>query len=132
MRRHRQSIWTNSLLSLAVSLLCGFGCVLSCAVFFSAITFFLMDNMKLLPVLSGVSLAIGSYVGAFICGKHRRRRGLIEGAICGLFMYLLCSFYGLAALSSLTDIRKLLLLTISGAAGGVTGVNSKRPENLRN
>lgn len=132
MRRYRQSIWTNSLLSIAVSLLCGFSCVLICAVFFSAMIFIFMDNMKLLHVLSGAALAIGSYVGSFICGKHRRRRGLIEGAMCGLFMYLICTLLGLAALSSLTDIKKLLLLTAFGAAGGVAGVNSKRPEKLRN
>ena len=76
-----------------------------------------------------VSLIAGGVVSGQICGKYRRKRGLIDGIICGSILYFMIFAAGIAA-GEFTDIRKLLLLLIAGAVGGVSGVNSKRPKNL--
>ena len=47
-------------------------------------------------------------------------------------MYAVLSLASIITDGSLPVIKKLLLLAISCAAGGVVGVNSKRPKKLRN
>lgn len=130
MRRHRQSIWSNTFLSFAAAVLCGIGCILAASLVLSALSFFVMGSMQFLKLFSFVALVLGAYTSGSVCGKYRRRRGLIDGCICGALLYTVIAAAGLAASGGLTDIKKLLLLTAVGAAGGVAGVNSKRPKNL--
>lgn len=132
MRRYHQSLWTNTLLSIAVSALFGAICTLISTAVFSAFTFIFIGNLKFINIFGIVSLAIGSYMGGLICGKYRRRKGLFEGILCGLFMYLIAIIFGGIIFGATMSIKKLLLLTIFGAIGGVVGVNAKRPEKLRN
>ena len=89
-----------------------------------------LDDMRYSAILSSAACLIGSFSGAYLGGKYRRRRGIIEGALCGLLMYAVFSAAGLVLTGSPAGIKKLLLLTVSGAAGGVCGVNSKRPKRL--
>lgn len=129
MRRHRQSLWTNTFFSFAVPVSVGAVCIVLCIAFFSAITFFVLKSIQFQNVFIMVSLVAGGVVSGQICGKYRRKRGLIDGIICGSILYFMIFVAGIAA-GEFTDIRKLLLLLIAGAVGGVSGVNSKRPTNL--
>ena len=45
-------------------------------------------------------------------------------------MYAVIAAAGVILLGEPAGIKKLLLLTVSGAAGGVSGVNSARPKKL--
>ena len=89
-----------------------------------------LDDMRFSGALTSASCAAGSFSGAYIGGKYRRRKGLICGTLCGLMMYAIFSAAGLLLTGSPAGIKKLLLLTVSGASGGVCGVNSKRPKHL--
>lgn len=129
MRRYRHSLWTNTLFSFAVPVLIGFLCMLICSVIFSALTFFIFKSMVFLKIFTVVSLAVGGVISGKICGKYRRHRGLIDGTLCGVFLYAL-TFSVSFAVGETTDIKKLLLFVVSGAIGGVIGVNSERPRNL--
>lgn len=129
MRRHRQSLWTNTLFSFAVPVSAGVVCIFLCSVFFSAITFFVLKSVQFQNIFTMVSLAAGGTVSGQICGKYRRKRGLIDGIICGAALYFLIFTAGII-MSETADIKKLLLLIIAGAVGGVSGVNSKRPKSL--
>lgn len=131
MRRHHQSIWTNSRLSITMAAGIGLAVVLLFTMFFSAIIYFLMDDMSFADFSSTVSLSVGAILGGYICGRFRRKRGLIEGIICGAVMYTALSIAGIVANTGILDIKKLLLLMAFCAAGGVSGVNSKRPKNYR-
>ncbi len=130
MRRHRRSIWTNGPLSAAVSVLCGLLATAAAWLLLSGLLFFVMRDMKLIRGFSGVALAFGGYSGAFLYGKYHRSRGLFGGSVCGAVMYGLLSICSIIFLGTPSGIKKLLLLTVSGAAGGVAGVNSKRPGKL--
>ncbi|MDE6519250.1 MAG: TIGR04086 family membrane protein [Ruminococcus sp.] len=129
MRRYRHSLWTNTLFSFAVPVLIGVLCMIVCGVIFSALTFFIFKSMVFLKVSTVVSLTAGGVISGKICGKYRRHRGLIDGTLCGVFLYVLIFSVGFA-FGETTDIKKLLLLVVSGAIGGVIGVNSERPRNL--
>lgn len=130
MRKHRRSIWTNAPLSAAASVFCGLAVTAASWLLLSAVLFFVMRDMNLVRAFAGASCVSGGYSGAYIYGRYRRRRGLIGGMVCGALMYGAVSIIGLSILGAPAGIKKLLLLTVSGAAGGVAGVNSKRPKRL--
>lgn len=130
MRRHRRSIWTNCALSITVCAILGWLMITALTALFSAFTYYLMDSMALSRAFTVISICGGAFGGGYICGRFRRRRGLVEGLMCGAVMYLLLIIVGAAAVSGIPPIKKLLQLAVSCAAGGVTGVNSKRPKRL--
>ena len=130
MRRHKRSIWTNVFLSTATAVICGLVCTASASMLLGMMLFYVMRNMKLTGGFAGAALALGAYAGAYIYGKYRRRIGLFGGSLCGVVMYVLISIAGIIFTGSPTGIKKLLLLAIAGGAGGVAGVNSKRPKKL--
>lgn len=130
MHQHRKSIWTNLVLSILISAATGLCTVLVCTALFSAFTYSLMDSMEFSGFFSVVSLICGAASGGYVCGRFRRRRGLAEGFICGVVIYVAMCVLGLVCAGELPGIKRLLLLTAFCAAGGVIGVNSKRPKRL--
>lgn len=130
MRRHRKSMWTNKAAGICVSAAAGLGIMVIITAFFSVITYFLIGSMDFADIFSLLSAAAGGFYGAYICGKYRRRKGLAEGALCGFVIYMVLCLAGILVGTGAAGIKKLLLLTLSGAAGGVNGVNSKRPPKL--
>ncbi|SHM69330.1 TIGR04086 family membrane protein [Ruminococcus flavefaciens] len=130
MRRQRKSLWSSWIFSMLISVMAGAVCMGAAAFFSASAMYFLMKDTGLTKAFAGASLAAGAYTAAYICGKYRRRKGLICGTLCGVFLYVIISAAGIMILGQHTGIKKLLLLTVFGAAGGVAGVNSKRPEKL--
>ena len=129
MRRHRQSLWTNTFFSFAVPVSAGIVCIILCSVIFSALAFFVFGNMMFANIFTILSLSVGGFSSGYLCGKYRRHRGLIDGIICGCVLYAVIFAVGNLS-GEFTDIKKLLLLVVAGAVGGVSGVNSKRPKSL--
>lgn len=129
MRRHRQSLWTNTFFSFAVPVLAGTACIILCSLIFSVLAFFVFRNMMFADIFTVLSLLVGGIVSGYLCGKYRRHRGLIDGIICGCVLYAMIFAVGNFT-GEFTDIKKLLLLVVAGAVGGVSGVNSKRPKSL--
>ncbi len=132
MRRYRRSIWTNCVLSITLCAVCGCVITVILTALFAVFTYFLMDSMALGRAFTLISLGGGAFGGGYICGRFRRRRGLFEGAVCGGAIFLVMFIIALSVGAAMPSIKKLLLLAAICAAGGVTGVNSKRPKNLRN
>ena len=97
---------------------------------FGAVLYLFFDDLSFAGLFSTAACILGCFAGAFSGGKLRRRRGLVDGVICGLLIYVIFSAGSILTAGCLTGIRKLLLLVVSGASGGVAGVNSKRPKRL--
>ena len=131
MRSNRQSIWTNSLLSFIASAAVGILSTLIITALTALFAFLFISDLRAIRFISLIPLFTGAFSGSFFCGKHRRKKGLIEGIICGVLLYLALLVFGIVFTGSLAGLKKLLLLVVSGAVGGVTGVNSKRPKSLR-
>lgn len=130
MRRHRKSVWTNSITSLTISVLAGIAIIFITALLSAVIMYCILGDMKVSKIFSIISMSAGTYASTYFCGKFRRKHGLAEGIMCGVIIYTIIAICGAVFLGELTGIKKLLLLTVSGAVGGVTGVNSKRPKNF--
>ncbi len=131
MRRHRRSLWSCSRLSMTVSTVLGIVFLFITVLAVSGFAFFFVSDFRLLKIISLLPLFTGAFSAGFIFGKYRRRKGMLSGIICGLLLYIIISAVGIAFSGSPAHISKLFLLTVSGAIGGITGVNSKRPKNLR-
>ncbi len=81
-----------------------------------------------LSVMSTIALAVGAYVGGYISGKRRKHNGLLMGALCGVFIFLIILFLGAffsKTVESFPASAKLVVTLICAAVGGVVGVNSK-------
>ena len=130
MRRHRESIWTKAAVSMAAAVSCGLLCTMAALLLSAAVIFYVLKDIGTAGGFAAVSLAAGAYTGAFIYGKYRRKRGLLCGMLCGAVMFGVIAACTFAVIGDIPGIKKLLLLTVSGAAGGVAGVNSKRPKGL--
>lgn len=130
MRKYRKSLWASTLLSFGAAILFGGICYSAAVTVLSAISYWLIGSMQFVGIFTIASLVCTAYFSGRIYGKYRRRRGLIDGSICGLLLYSVISAAGLVVVGAPADIKKLLLLVIAGAAGGVAGVNSKRPKSL--
>lgn len=131
MRSNRQSIWTNSLLSFIASAAVGILSTLIVTALMALFAFLFISDLRAIRFISLIPLFAGAFSGSFFCGKHRRKKGLIEGIICGILLYFTLLIFGIIFAGSFAGLKKLLLLVVSGAIGGVTGVNSKRPKSLR-
>ena len=128
MRRQRESLWSSWIFGMLVSVLAGVVCMAAGAVLSASILYFVMRDTGMTRAFAGASLSAGAYIAAFICGKYRRRKGLICGILCGAFLYIIIYALAIIFTGESAGIKKLLLLTAFGAAGGVAGVNSKRPK----
>ncbi len=131
MRRHSSSIWEKTLPSFIIAVTLGVVCLSLSIVLFSAGICFFMDDLSAVRLLIYVSLMISGTCSSMLLGKYRRHRGLLEGSLCGGLIYAVIAVYSVISSGSVPGILKLLTLLICGAAGGVTGVNSKRPKGLQ-
>ena len=104
MRSYRKSIWAGSFMSLMISASAGLFCSLILTALSALVIYFFLGDM---------------------------RRGAFEGAVCGSVMYFFLTVCSLIVTGGFIGLKKLLLLVLSGAAGGAVGVNMKRPKNLR-
>lgn len=130
MRRHRKSVWTNSIISLTISVLAGIALIFIIALLSAVIMYCILGDIKVSRIFSIISMATGTYASTYFCGKFRRKHGLADGIMCGIVIYTVIAICGAVFLGEFTGVKKLILLAVSGAAGGVAGVNSKRPKNF--
>ena len=131
MRNYKKSFWCSRCAGIAFSAFLGTAASFVLIMLLSAFTLFFMDDMSASGYFCTFSLSAGSLFGGFVCGKFRRLKGLAEGALCGLIMYIIISIVILCIFGEFMGIKKLLLIMAFSAAGGVIGVNSKRPNKLR-
>jgi putative membrane protein (TIGR04086 family) len=106
--------------------------VLGLILIFSAVVCVLTDDYSDLSAFAGIALGTGTLFSGFLCGKYRRKRGLLEGVLCGFVIYVIMLTAGSFCFGffSCLNIKKLLLSALCGAIGGVFGVNTKYPESL--
>lgn len=132
--RNKKGLWTNIFIWSFICAVSGFAVCLAVLVLFSVLLYYTTDVIKSFTVFSSVSLIVGSFSGGFMCGLCRRRNGLYEGIFCGFIIYLLLLIIGVIyfhSFENLMSILKFLLCVIPSAAGGVIGVNHKRPRSIK-
>ena len=91
-----------------------------------------LPSARLLRVSAGFLWAAGAMLAGRSCGRHGRRRGALEGILCGGILFL---FRIGGAILLHEAPRSLLLYTVllpaAGALGGILGVNTRlrKPPN---
>lgn len=81
-----------------------------------------------ISVMLSISVSAGGFLSGCLYGKRKRHKGIINGIMCGAILYTVIFLFGIVYLRGFPPLRLaryLVILCISGAAGGVTGVNSK-------
>lgn len=97
---------------------------------FSLFVCFLMDNIGGLSSFANVSLCGGAFFSGLFCGRFRRKKGLLEGFLCGISLYFSLILIGIFTFGFSLSIKKLLISAFFGSIGGVYGVNTKYPKKL--
>lgn len=134
MRKNKKEIWTNLYIWCTLSAVSGIFICLSILILFSVFLYNTTDMIKSFTVFSSISLSAGAFSGGYICGLFRRKNGLYEGFFCGFIIYIMLLVTGSIYLNSFEEvmsIRKFLICVIPASAGGVVGVNHKRPKGIR-
>jgi len=124
MRKYRRSVWESDFGSVMLSAFFGITAI-AVGLVISALVLYFMGDISYRGGFAKAVTALGGFFGSYICGKHRRKHGAVNGALCGLVMYLVIAVCGFVITGSFCGIKKLLLLLISGIAGGIIGVNAK-------
>lgn len=84
---------------------------------------------ELIIAASVLVLGISAYASAYISTQICRTKGLIQGVLCGVSVFLLTLLVSLLAHEfSFTDLTvvKAIACLIAGAVGGIMGVNTKK------
>ncbi|MBQ2815857.1 MAG: TIGR04086 family membrane protein [Clostridia bacterium] len=94
----------------------------------SALFFVIRDMPKTAAMpIALVASGLGSFVGAVAAAKTMREQGIIIGGLTGFTVFALSLIISLFAsdgpLTAFTVI-KFIVMTLSGALGGILGVNS--------
>ena len=134
MRKNKSEVWTNLYIWSVLCALAGLFICFAILFLFSVLLYNTTDVIKSFTVFSAISLSAGSFSGGYSCGLFRRKNGLYEGFFCGFIIYIFlltagCIFFH--TFGNLMSIRKFLICIISSSAGGVIGVNHKRPKFIK-
>ena len=84
----------------------------------------LSDNYSTLA--AGICLGVGALCSGFLSGEKIKSGGIVNGAFCGLIMYLLVFVFSLFISDngfSAVSLSHALIALIASAIGGVLGVN---------
>lgn len=87
---------------------------------------------SLILTLSIAAQGLGSFAGALIGAKIMKHSGLIIGAVTGAVLFMIFTLAGMitGAAVSIISLIRLAVLIISGALGGVVGVNVHREPTI--
>lgn len=116
--------------ALAVGTVVGF---IICMLILLLITFILVKIQKFpetLVVPAAIFTAcIGAFVGGYFSARVKKNNGLLMGAVCALVLFVLLLLIGSLFAGDMFGVVSLLRMSamlISGAIGGVLGVNKRR------
>lgn len=95
----------------------------------SVIATFQAFSDRTISVAANIVTAIGVLICGFMSGRHFSSKGLVFGALCGVFYSgLLCLIGNLAAQNlhfGASAVTALIIGVICGAVGGIAGINTK-------
>ena len=95
----------------------------------SLIATFQAFSDKSISIAANIVTALGVLLCGFMSGRHFSSKGLVFGAICGIFYSgLLCLIGNLAAQNihfGSSAVTALIIGVVCGAVGGIAGINTK-------
>lgn len=84
-------------------------------------------SFALINPLSTLSLVAGCFAAGLFAGRSIRENGILVGGVCGLLvsLFLLLAALGYSPQVGIPALLKTVIAVLSGAVGGVLGVNMR-------
>lgn len=133
MRNDKTARYENNISRYIKSIIWGafFGSIISALLLFAVTAMltkigFISENV--ISVLTLMISCLGVFFGSFIGAKLSKEKGLLVGAFVGIFMFiilLVVSFLIIRETITRLSITKSLIMIITGAIGGIIGVNKR-------
>ena len=84
--------------------------------------------LMLLNPFGALLLSLACFISGYMAARQFKKRGMAVGAGCGCLIYMLVFVLSLMDSFSIgiTALIKMFIALLSGAAGGVIGVNARR------
>lgn len=79
----------------------------------------------IIPITIGVA-GIGSFLGGYISARKSKKRGMFNGIICALLLFIIMVIGSLIISNepfTIVSIIRFMLMILTGAIGGIIGVN---------
>ena len=120
-----KSLKKHLFLPFALSLAVGGAVCFAILLFFSLIMWILQFPVEWGGLLGSIALAFGCFAGGLALGKQKKREGIKQGLLCGSGLLLISLVLGFifGDVSFGGIVGKALVCWITGAVGGVFGVN---------
>lgn len=111
----------------AISVAIGTVSVFAALVISAAVVYMMQLPVEICGAFGVLSLAFGCLTAGYALGRKKQRRGLKQGFLCGVALFLLCLFGSLifGSVSAAGFFGRLAVCVIFGAVGGVIGVNKQ-------
>lgn len=95
---------------------------------------FIFVKMQSVPEIAVIPAAIfivctGAFVGGYFSARIKKSMGMAVGALSGLLMFVVLLLIGLLFSGDsfgLISLLRMILMIVSGAIGGVLGVNKRK------
>lgn len=93
----------------------------------AAIMVLLDVNIMYASPISSVCAAIGTFCGGYFAARKNKSKGVINGLLVAIIIYLLVSVVALILDSNFTvmSLIHLAVIVLSGCIGGIMGVNKR-------
>ena len=112
-----------------------FGIMSSIAFYFFALILFSLIFSKtgnipqsfIIPITVGIA-GIGSIIGGYITAKKSKKRGMLNGMLCAFILFVIMIIGSLIISNepfTLVSVIRFMLMILTGAIGGIIGVNNK-------
>ncbi|MGN1411364.1 MAG: TIGR04086 family membrane protein [Oscillospiraceae bacterium] len=126
-RRRKKSILENYNMNIMVSSMVGmlsiFVSMCICALIVSHIDV----SIKVVSLMSVMSLGIGSYIAGYLSSIKRQKIGIISGILCGIVISSIMIVFGLIFIKNFNIYNKICKVVISlicSIIGGIKSANS--------
>lgn len=127
-RRNKKSLLDIKIVSDLLFVLLGLAIMMLLMIIFSVIVTRTGIIYQLMVILAEISLCTGCFISGFCYALFKRKKGLFNGVINSIRIYAVIFIIGLIAMDSISITLIPLRFTgavLSGAIGGIYGVNSK-------
>lgn len=132
MKRNRYRLRKTKYYSIVFSTVCGVMLIFFMILLLAFARYGADIPAMALSVMLSLTLCGGGFLSGYLHGRTKRHKGILCGVKCGMILYTVIFVSGIFYLGTVPQLKFLQylpLLCISGATGGVVGVNSiiKKP-----
>ncbi len=128
MKRAKNKVKKMKYYNIIFSTFCGLLIIILLIIIFSAAGAKNIFPDIVVSILLIIAIASGGFLSGYLYCKQKRHKGILNGMLCGLIIYVAILMFGIVYMRKLPSLyfcKYMVILGLTGAIGGVLGVNSK-------